>query len=62
VRAELYRQMDRIVIEEAPVVPLYYDKVVRFAPREITGFNPNPMNNLILKTVRKSGATPLPPL
>lgn len=59
-RAELYRQMDRIVIEEAPVVPLYYDKVVRFVPHEIAGFHPNPMNNLILKTVRKAGATPLP--
>lgn len=57
-RIALYRQMDSIVIAEAPVVPLYYDKVVRFVPLEITGFAPNPMNNLVLKTVRKSGSGP----
>ena len=46
--------MDRIVVEEAPVVPLFYDMVVRFAPLEIQGFKPNPMNNLILKNVKKT--------
>jgi len=39
---------------DAPVVPLYYDKVVRFTPMEIKGFAPNPMNNLVLKTVHKT--------
>ncbi|MDA3823006.1 MAG: ABC transporter substrate-binding protein, partial [Bacteroidales bacterium] len=53
-RAELYEKMDRIVMEEAPVVPLYYDMVVRFTPNNIQGFSPNPMNNLVLKTVWKS--------
>lgn len=58
-RAVLYSRMDRIVMEEAPVVPLYYDMVVRFVPMEIEGFSPNPMNNLILKTVYKtSGDSP----
>jgi peptide/nickel transport system substrate-binding protein len=52
-RYAMYRQMDSIVVADAPVVPLYYDKVVRFAPLEISGFDPNPMNNLVLKTVRK---------
>ena len=54
-RYSLYRQMDSIVMANAPVVPLYYDKVVRFTPFEIEGFAPNPMNNLVLKTVRKTG-------
>ena len=53
-RHDLYRQMDRIVVEDAPVVPLFYDMVVRFVPLEIQGFNPNPMNNLILKNVTKT--------
>src|SRR5690606_15591090 len=29
-RKHLYRQMDSIIIDEAPVVPLFYDKAVRF--------------------------------
>ncbi|MEX0986561.1 MAG: ABC transporter substrate-binding protein [Bacteroidales bacterium] len=52
-RYGMYRKMDSIVMEQAPVVPLFYDKLVRFTPVEVEGFNPNPMNNLILKTVRK---------
>jgi peptide/nickel transport system substrate-binding protein len=52
-RYSLYRRMDSIVVSEAPVVPLYYDKVVRFTPLVVSGFEPNPMNNLVLKTVRK---------
>jgi len=52
-RAVLYRKLDSIIVDEAPVVPLYYDKVVRFTPIGITGFQPNPMNNLVLKTVKK---------
>ncbi len=58
-RYALYRQMDRIVVEEAPVVPLFYDMVVRFVPLEIQGFKPNAMNNLILKTVKKTSDKPL---
>lgn len=58
-RYERYEKMDSIVMAEAPVVPLYYDKVVRFVPLGITGFSPNPMNNLVLKTVRKDPRLPL---
>jgi len=51
IRYSLYQKMDRIILDHAAVVPLYYDKVVRFVPLEITGFQPNPMNNLVLKNV-----------
>lgn len=51
-RWQLYREMDAIIVEEAPVVPLFYDMVVRFVPDHIKGFRPNPMNNLVLKNVR----------
>jgi peptide/nickel transport system substrate-binding protein len=51
-RYRYYQKMDSIVVEEAPVVPLFYDKVVRFTPLNIQGFNANPMNNLVLKTVK----------
>jgi len=55
-RWDLYREMDRIIIDEAPVVPLYYDMVVRFTTPQVRGLSSNPMNNLILKRVRKQGA------
>jgi peptide/nickel transport system substrate-binding protein len=49
----LYREMDSIVMEEAPVVILYYDEVVRFVQKNITGMTANPVNMLNLKTVDK---------
>jgi peptide/nickel transport system substrate-binding protein len=55
VRAALYRKMDSIVIAEAPVVPLYYDMVIRFVAADIEGFTPDPMNNMILKQTRRTG-------
>ncbi|MCF8225424.1 MAG: ABC transporter substrate-binding protein [Bacteroidales bacterium] len=55
IRFELYSKMDSIVMHNAVVVPLYYDMVVRFVQTDVTGFNPNPMNNLLLKYVRKPG-------
>jgi len=52
-RAGLYHRMDQIVIDQAPVVPLYYDEVIRFVPLNITGLGINPMNLLVLKSVKK---------
>lgn len=53
-RYEIYRKMDRIIIEEAPVVTLYYDEAVTFAHNNISGLQHNPLNLLVLKNVRKS--------
>ncbi len=50
-RYDLYQQMDRILIEEAPIVPLYYDEVLRFTQNEVEGLENNAMNLLILKNV-----------
>ena len=52
-RYSMYRQMERIMMEEAPVVILYYDQVLRFVQMDIEGLNSNPMNMLTLKQVRK---------
>ena len=49
----LYRQMDQIVMDEAPVVVLYYDKVLRLTQNNIDGLGTNAMNLLVLKKVRK---------
>jgi oligopeptide transport system substrate-binding protein len=53
IRTNLYYDMERIVIDEAPVVPLYYDRVVRLVQNNITGLTMNTTNMLNLKTVRK---------
>jgi len=48
---EMYRKMERIVLDEAPVVPLYYDEVVRFVNNRVSGLPHNAMNLLDLKEV-----------
>ncbi len=47
----LYQDMDRIIIEQAPMVPLYYDEVLRFTTKDVTGLGNNAFNLLILKNV-----------
>jgi peptide/nickel transport system substrate-binding protein len=45
--------MNQIIIDDAVVVPLYYDEVIRFVKNDISGFESNPMNLLNLKYVKK---------
>ena len=52
-RKLLYEKMDSIIIEEAPVVPLYYDMAVRFVSKKVSGLGINPQNFLVLKRVKK---------
>jgi peptide/nickel transport system substrate-binding protein len=54
IRKIYYTQMNEIVMEEAAVVVLYYDQVMRFVQKNTTGLNSNPMNMLILKKVKKT--------
>jgi len=53
-RESLYRSLDSIVMFYAPVVPLYYDQVVRVFPNNLTGLEPNALNLLTLKRVVKT--------
>jgi ABC-type transport system substrate-binding protein len=55
----LYQKMDRILIEEAPVVPLYYDVALRFTRKNIKNLGINPINHLHLKHVQKLKTTVL---
>jgi ABC-type transport system substrate-binding protein len=48
-----YQEMDKLIIESAVVVPLYYDRVLRFSQNNISGFDSNAMNLLDLKRVIK---------
>ncbi|WP_237275471.1 ABC transporter substrate-binding protein [Tenacibaculum ovolyticum] len=52
-RYKLYQKMDSIIIEEAPIVPLYYDEVIRFSQKNIKGLGINPIDLLNLKRVYK---------
>ena len=52
-RIEIYRKMNQLIMQEAAVVPLYYDQVVRFVQNNISGLPSNAMNLLELKTVSK---------
>ena len=49
----LYQQMDKIIIDEAPIIPLFYDKAARFTRKNVDGLGINPLNLLSLKKVRK---------
>jgi peptide/nickel transport system substrate-binding protein len=53
-RYGLYAEMENIVMEESPVIVLYYDQVLRFSQKNIHGLGINPMNLLNLKRVYKS--------
>lgn len=52
-RFEIYKEMDQILIGEAPVVPLFYDQVFRLVNKNVEGLTLNPMNLLNLKRVKK---------
>jgi len=52
-RAKLYTKMDSLVMEKTPIVPLFYDEVVRFSRKEVNGLGINPVNLLDLKRVQK---------
>ncbi len=54
-RYKLYQQADQLMINDAPVVPLWYDKVVRLVQPGITGFTPNGVNLLELRYIKMPG-------
>ena len=55
IRYGLYQQMDKLIVEDAPVVPLWYDMALHLVHTNITNFNPNGLNMLELRKVRKDG-------
>ncbi len=53
VRYETYRQMDNIIIANAPIVPLWYDEAIHLVQKNIKSFVPNSLNMLELRRVDK---------
>ena len=52
-RNALYHTMDSIAMRSHPLIPLYYDQVVRFNQKGIVGLTINAVNDLKLKKVKK---------
>ncbi len=51
-REKLYRSMDSLVMQQAPVAILYYDEALRFVQKRVQGMTLNPINLLNLEKVR----------
>jgi peptide/nickel transport system substrate-binding protein len=51
-RYHLYREMDQLVINDAPVIPLWYDMAIHLIQPNIQGFYPNALNLLELRRTR----------
>lgn len=54
IRYKLYQQMDQLVMNDAPVVPLWYDMAIHLVHTNISGFVPNSLNLLELRRTRKT--------
>jgi len=53
IRYKLYKQMDQLIMNDAPVVPLWYDMAIHLVHTNITGFEANSLNLLELRRVKK---------
>ncbi|HTB99174.1 MAG TPA: ABC transporter substrate-binding protein [Ferruginibacter sp.] len=60
VRYKLYQQMDQLIVNDAPIVPLWYDMAIHLVHNNITGFEANSLNLLELRRVRKETPPNLP--
>lgn len=51
-RMKLYKEMNQILHDEAPVVPLFYAETLRFLKNNVQGLKGNSLNSLSLKKVK----------
>ena len=54
-RARYYTEMDSLMMQDAPVVVLFYDEVLRFVNKRVTNMGSNPTNLLDLRRVKIAG-------
>jgi peptide/nickel transport system substrate-binding protein len=57
VRYKLYQEMDQLVMNEAPVVPLWYDMVIHLVQPYVQNFKPTALNVLELRRVQMNKRT-----
>jgi len=53
VRYSEYRKMDQLVMDDCPLVPLYYDEVIHLVNKNISGLPIDSRNSLDLRYVKK---------
>jgi peptide/nickel transport system substrate-binding protein len=51
-RYKLYQQMDKLIIDDAPVIPLWYDMAIHLVHTNIENFQANSLNLLELRRTR----------
>ena len=49
---DIQQELDKLIEVASPVIPLYYDEVLRFYHFHVQGLTSNALNLLNLKTVR----------
>ncbi len=54
IRTKLYNIIDKKIMDDAPVVVLFYDRSIRLVQNNITNLPTNPLNLLVLKNTKKS--------
>lgn len=52
-RKKQYLQLDELISTAHPVIPLFYDVMLHFTSKNVTGMTANPMNIIDIKRVRK---------
>ena len=52
-RYKLYQEADQLVMNDAPVVPLWYDMAIHLVHINVKGFVPNGLNLLELRRTKK---------
>jgi ABC-type transport system substrate-binding protein len=52
IRYSLYQQADQLAIQDAPVVPLWYDKAIHLVQSNVNGFYANSLNLLELRRTK----------
>lgn len=50
-RYSLYRQMDKIIIDDAPIVPIWYDMAIHLVNKNVQNMHANALNLLELRKV-----------
>ncbi len=51
-RYKLYQEMDQMVINDAPIIPLWYDMAIHLVNLRVQGFAPNALNLLELRKTK----------
>ena len=49
---QYYTQLEQIMLDNAPIVPLFYDELIRFQSKRVKHLSTNSMNMLMLKDTR----------